>query len=140
MRSTSSVSQSEVVADAPTLSAENAKAVGLVDHDGAVVLVLQLDNLGQLCQVAFHREDTIDNDELDGLVGQILEHALKVVHVVVLIVQLFGKRKTTTVHNRCMVSVVADDVVVLAYYHCQHALVDRETCREAETVVFADEL
>ena len=76
--------------------------------------MLQLYNLGQLCQVALHREDAVDNDELDGLVGQILQHSLKILHIVVLVVELLGKRKTTTVHNRSVVAIVADDVIVLA--------------------------
>ena len=37
-----------------------------------------------------------------------------------------------------MVSVIADDVVVLAAHHGEHTLIDREARREAEGLVFAD--
>ena len=53
--------------------------------------MLEFNDFGQLGQITFHREDAIDNDELDGLLGQFLKHALQVFHVVVLVVELSGK-------------------------------------------------
>ena len=132
------VGQSEMIAYAPTLTAEDTDAMGLVDHDRAVVLVFQLNNLGQLCKVALHGEDTVDDNELDSFIWQLLQHTLQVFHVIVLVVQLAGKRKTATVHNTCVVTIVADDIVVLTHYHGEYALVDTESCGEAQTVVLAD--
>ena len=48
------IRQSDVVADAAALSAEDADAMSLVYHDGGVVLVLEAYYLGQVGQVAFH--------------------------------------------------------------------------------------
>ena len=39
-----------------------------------------------------------------------------------------------------MVAIVADDIVVLANYHCQNTLIHRETCRETKAIVLANEL
>ena len=39
-----------------------------------------------------------------------------------------------------MVTIVADNIVVLADYHCQHALIDGEARGEAQAVILADEL
>ena len=129
-----------MVAHASTLFAEDADTVGLVDHDGTVVLVLQLNDLGQLGQIAFHREDAIDDDELYGVVRQLLQHALQVGHIVVLIVQLTSEREAASIHDTGVVAIVADDIVVLAYYHCQNTLVHGESRREAKAVFLADEL
>ena len=114
--------------------------MSLVDHDRAVVLVLELNDCWQISQVALHREHTVDDNELDSLLGQLLEHTLEVGHVVMLVVELTGKRETTAIDDTGVVAIVADDIVVLAYYHCQHTLIDGEAGREAQAVVLADEL
>ena len=85
------VGQTEVVADSASLLAEYAKAVCLVYHERTVVFMLEFNDFGQLGQITFHREDAIDYDELDGLFGQFLKHALQVFHVIVLVVELSGK-------------------------------------------------
>ena len=74
----------------PVLS-KDSYAVCLVDHYRAVVLVLQLDNLGQACQIALHGEHSVDDDELHRIIGEFLEYALQVFHIVVLIFQLVGE-------------------------------------------------
>ena len=76
--------------------------------------MLKLDDFRQLGKVALHREHAIDNDELDGLMRQTLEHALEVFHVVVLVVELLSEGQTTSVNDRCVVAVIADHVVVHA--------------------------
>ena len=128
-----------MVANSTSLLTEHTDAVGLVDHNRAVVLVLQLNDCRQIGQVALHREHAVDDNQLDCLLRQALQDALQVGHVVVLIMQLAGKRKTTAVDNTCMVAVVANDVVALAHYHSQHALINREARREAKTIIFVDE-
>ena len=127
-----------MVAHTSTLTAEDTDAMGLVDHDRAVVLMLQFYDFGQFTEVALHREDTVDDDEFDGFLWQFLEHTLKVLHVVVLVVELLGKGKSASVDNRCVVAIVADDVVVLTEQSGNNALVDAETSGEAQAVVFAN--
>ncbi len=117
-----------MVANSPALFSEDSNSVSLVHHNGAVILMLEFNYFWQLSQVTFHREYTINDDKFYGIIGQLLQHALQVFHIVVLVVQLLGKRKTTTVHNTCVVAIVADDVVVLSHYHSQHSLVNRESC------------
>ena len=134
------VGQPEVVAHAAALTSEHAEAVRLVHHDGGVVFVLQADYFGQVGQVAFHRENAVDDDELDGLGSTLLQLALQIGHVVVLVFQTGGERKATAVHDGCVVAVVADDVVFATRQAGHHAGVDAETCGEAQGLVFAHEL
>ena len=89
--------------------------------------MLEFDNLGQLGEVALHGEHTVDDNQFDSLLRQFLKHALQIVHVVVLIVQLLGKGQTASVDNRSVVTVVADHIIVLAEQCGNHALIHRET-------------
>ena len=88
-----------MIAHTPTLTTEDTDTVSLVDHDGTIVLMLQLNNLWQLGEVTLHREHAVDHNQLDSLLWQLREHTLQIFHVIVLVMQLLGKRKTTTVHN-----------------------------------------
>jgi len=62
-------------------------AVGVVDEQPSVVLLLERGDLRQLRQVAFHREDAVDHDQLALRVAHAGELALEVLHVVVLVLQ-----------------------------------------------------
>ena len=107
---------------------EHTDTMSLVHHDRAVVLMLQFYNLGEFAEVTFHREHAIHHNQLNSFLRQLLEHTLQIVHIVVLVMQLTGKRKAASVHNRSVVTIVANDIVVLSYYHSQYTLVYRETC------------
>ena len=112
--------------------------MSLIYHDGAIVLVLQFNDLRQLGQVALHGEYTINDDQLDGLVRQLGQHALQVFHVVVLVVELRGKAQTASIDNARVVAVVTDDIVATAHDDGEHTLVDGETRRVAQHVFLAD--
>ena len=71
------VSQSEMVANAPTLFAKDANTMGLIDHDGAVVLMLQFDDGRQVAEVAFHREYAVYNDEFHWFRIALLQYFLQ---------------------------------------------------------------
>ncbi len=129
-----------MVAHATAMVAKDANAMSLVNHDRAVILVLELNNLRQIGEVALHREHAVDNDELHSLLWQTLEQVLKVFHVVVLIVELTGERQASAVNDAGMVAVVADDIVATAHHHGKHSSVYRESGREAEGVVFVHKL
>ena len=116
-----------MVAHSPTLPAEDTNAVCLVDHYRAVVLLLQRHYLRQLGQVALHGEHAIDDNELDGILRQLLQQPLQVFHVVVLVVQLASKSQTAPVNDGGMVTIVADDIVVLAQQCWDDALIDAES-------------
>ena len=127
-----------MVAHAATLIAEYADTVGLVHHNHhVVILVLELHNLRQLGQVSFHGEDAVHHDELHGILGAAFEAALQVLHVVVLVVQALGKTEPAAVHDGGVVTVVADDEVVLGEELGNDAAVHGEAGREHQGFVFA---
>ena len=129
------VLQTKIVANASTLLSEHTKPVGLVNHDAAIVLVLQFNNLGQLGQVTLHGEHAIHNDEFHSLMGKALQHPFQVGHVVVLIMELGGKAKSSSVNDAGMVAVVTNDIVSATNYNGKHSRVDRESRGEAQGVV-----
>ena len=123
-----------MITNTTALLTEYANTMSFVNHHRAVVLMLQLDNLWKLGQITLHGEHTIDDNQFNGLMGQLLKHALEVVHVVVLIMQLLCKSKTSAIHNTCMVAVVADYVIILVQQGWNNTLVDAETGRKAQAV------
>ena len=68
---------------------------------------------------------------------KVLQYALKILHIVVLVVQLGSERQTASVDDARMVAVVADDIVATSYNNCQYARVNEETCRETQCLVLA---
>jgi len=134
------IRKAEVVADASALLAEHADAVRFVNHDSCIVFLLQLDNLGQLAEVAFHAEHTIYDNQLDTLGLTLLELLLEVLHVVVLELELCGKAEATAVHDACMVAVIADNIVVAVNNLTDDATVHGETRRKAKRFFLAYEL
>ena len=132
------IGQAEMVAHAATLLSEDAQAVGLVHHDDhVVILVLELHNLRQLGQVSFHGEDAVHHDELDGVLGAAAQAALQVLHVVVPVVQALGEAEPAAVHDGGVVTVVADDEIVLGEELGNDAAVHGEAGGEHQGFVFA---
>ena len=117
------VSKSEVVANTTSLLTEYADTMSLVNHDRAVVLVLELNDSRQVSQVALHREHAINHNQLNSLLRQLLKHALQVGHIVVLVVQLTGESQTTSINDRCVVAIIADNVIVLTQQSRDNTLV-----------------
>ncbi len=134
------VLKAKVMANATTLLTKDTKAMSLVNHNRAIVLVLQFHDLGQLGQIAFHGEDTIDDDQLHSLVWQLLQYALQVLHIVVLVMQLSGKTQSTSIHDGSVIAVIADDIVATTHQLGNDARIDRETGGEAKSSVFVFKL
>ena len=134
------VGQAEVVTNPSSLTSEDAHAVGLVHHDRRSILLLERDDFGQRRQIAFHREHTVHNDQFHGVGFALLQLVFQVGHVVVLVAQLLSHRQAAAVHDRSVVAVVTEDVVVRSHKRRNHATVHRETGRETERFVFSDEL
>ena len=59
--------EAEVVGGAAALAAEHAEAVGVVHHGEAAVLLADLGQLGQARDVALHRVDALDDQQLGGV-------------------------------------------------------------------------
>ena len=111
-----------------------------IHHDAGIVLVLQAHYLGQVGEIAFHREHTIYHDELHLVGFATLEHTLEVGHIVVLVVQLCGKAEATAIDDARMIAIVTDDIVILAHQLRYHTAVDSETGGEHQRIVLADKL
>ena len=84
--------ETEMVANTAAIATEDSHAVSLVNHNGGVVLMLELDYLGQLGKVTLHGEDTVNNYELDSLGLTLLQLLLEVIHIVVLILEIGAQR------------------------------------------------
>ena len=115
------IGHSEMVAHATAFPTEDAQSVSLVDIDAGIVFLLQFNDGRKICKVTLHREHTVYDNHLDGLRTAFLQLLLQVFHVVVLVFQAGGKRKTTAVDNTCMVTVVANDIVFSAADIGKHA-------------------
>ncbi len=74
--------EAEMVRDPRAPRAEDADAVGVVDEYAGPVLLRQLDDGGQIANVALHAEDAVHGDNDAAAVGGRSKDALQVVHVV----------------------------------------------------------
>lgn len=120
------VGHAHVVAHAASLGPEDAYAVGLVDHHGGVVLLCQLHYLVDMRHVAFHGEDGVGDDELDGVGLAALELLLEAVHVVVAVLEVVGEAEAAAFDDGGVVLLVEDDVVLSAGEGGDNAEVDAE--------------
>lgn len=59
---------------------------------------------------------------------KLLQDALQICHVVMLVMKLCGKAQTTAIHDRSMITVVADKVVTTTDDSGDDARVDGEAC------------
>ena len=123
-----------------SLLTKHTQSVCLVHHDGCVVLVLQSYYLGQVAQVAFHGEYAIHNYQFHFIGLATLQYALQIGHVIVLIVKLGGETQAATIDDACMVAVITDDIVILAYQLRYHTTIDSKSCRKDQSIVLAHKL
>ena len=74
-----------MVASTTSLPSEYANTMSFVNHYAGIIFLLQFYNLGQFCEVAFHREKPVGNNHLDGI--RIATHKLtfQMLHVVVFV-------------------------------------------------------
>ena len=105
------ISQSEMVTDASSISAEYSDSMCFIYHDTGIVFVFQTDNFWQRSQITFHGEDTIYNNQFNGIGIAFLELFLQIFHVIVLVLELAGERQSTAVNNRGVVTFITDDIV-----------------------------
>ena len=101
--------------------------MSLINHDVGIVLVGQIHDVGQLAHVAFHREDTVGDDELDTVRLALLELCLERGHIVVLVLQGVGERETASLDDRGMVLLIPQDVVIPAGKGGNDAQINTET-------------
>jgi hypothetical protein len=77
----------EMVAHSASVSAKHAQAVCFIGIDAGVVFLFQPYNFRQVCQVAFHRENTVYHNQFHGIGFALLEFFFQGFHVVVLVFQ-----------------------------------------------------
>ena len=133
------VSKSEVVTNTSSVITKNTERVSLVNHDRTIVLLLQLYYLWQLSQIAFHREYSINDNQLYSFIRKLLQEGLKVLHIIVLILKLFCEAQTASVNDTGMISVITDNVVLTTTNCCNNTCIYRESSREAECFIFMNE-
>ena len=102
--------------------------------------MLKLHNFREFGKVAFHGKDAVHHNEFHGILGAALDAALQILHVIVLVVQAFGKGETPAVHDGSMVTVVADDKVVLGKELGNHAGIRGKAGGENQGFVLAHKL
>jgi hypothetical protein len=139
----------EVVADTASAGSNTADGVGFVDEEEELVLLLELDDAGQVAHGAFHRVQTLNRDQdlLPWAVGAGLalrdgfaQRALEIAHVVVLEHGDHGSRKTGTESNRRVVQLIRDQETALADDCGESGGVCDETHREDHRSWLPDEL
>ena len=121
------------------MATEDTHAVGFVHHHRRTVLLFETNDFGERCQVAFHREHTVNDDEFHRIGFAFLQFVLQVGHVVVLVAQLLRHRQATTIHNRSVVAIVTKNIVMRPHERGDHTAVHGETGRKAERFVLTDE-
>jgi len=126
-----------MVANTASLTAEHAHAVCFIHHDAGIIFFFQLHDFRQWSQVAFHRKDTIHDDELHRFRVALLQFLFQGFHIVVLILQLGSERESASVHDGSVVAVIADDVVLAVYQGRDNALVHGESGSEYQTIFLA---
>ncbi len=113
--------------------------MSFIYHDGSVVLLLEFNDLWQFCKVTFHGEETVGNNQLDGIWTAAFQFSLQILHVVVLVMEECGNGEAASIYDRCVVAVVTKYVVITSCKARHNTRVHSETCRKNECFVFADE-
>ena len=125
---------------ASAVFAHEADRVRIVDHDERVVLLREIADALEVCDVAVHGEDAVGRDQLDAAVLRLLELRLEVFHVVVVIAQALCLAQTHTVDDRRVVQLVGDDRVLRSEQGLKETAVRIEAGRIEDRVLHAREL
>ena len=103
------VLEPEQLRGAGPAGAEHAGSVRLVDHQPRPVGAAEIDDRGQVADVALHREDAVDDDQdAAAVLGRASQHLLQFVHLVVAKGAQFGAGDADAVEDRGVVAGVAD--------------------------------
>ncbi|MNX87941.1 hypothetical protein D3C86_1198950 [compost metagenome] len=112
---------------AAALVPEDARRVGVIDHDDGLVLLGDLDDVRQRRDVPVHREDAVGDDQGAAVVAlDLVEHPAQVRHVLVLEDGDLGAAQAAAVDDARVVELVGDDHVLLAEHRRDRPRVGRE--------------
>ena len=126
-----------MVANTTSLFSKYTQAMSFVYHDSSVVFMFQAYDFGQVCQVAFHREHTVYYDELHWIRVALLKLLFQIRHIVMLIFQLLREGEATAIYDRCVVAVIANDIIIAVCQSRDNSGIHRKTGWEAECFIFA---
>src|SRR5438128_1126551 len=128
--------EAEQLAGAGAASAEDAGAVRLVDHQAGAIALAELDDAGQVADVALHREDAVDDYEhAAAIVCGALQHLLQLVHAVVAEGPQLGAGEAAAVEDRGVVAGVDDHGVARLEDRADRAQVRLVAGREDDRVL-----
>ena len=101
-----------MLGDSATVLAEDPKGMGFVDEESRTVCLLVLHDLRQRCDVAFHGEHAVDDDELALAVRHELQLLFEIVRVIMSKLERLAVRKAHAVDDRGVIHLVEDRDVV----------------------------
>ena len=107
------VLQPEVARGTAAAAADHAERVGVVHHDARPVAFGKRHDLGQLRDIAAHREHAVRDDQRAGALRHLFQLRLKPVHVGVVIAQHLAVAELAAVVDRSVVLLVADHVALI---------------------------
>ncbi len=133
------VGDAEVLAGAGARLAQHADGVGVVHHDGGVVLGGQGRDAGQVGDVARHAEDAVDGDQLARLGAALLQAGLQGLHVVMVEAHELAEAQQAAVDDAGVVLAVGDDVLAAADQGADDAQVGLEAGGVEDGGLLADQ-
>ena len=126
-----------MIAYTASVSSEYTKTVSFVYIYSSIVFLLQANDFRQICQITFHREYAIYNNQFDSIRFTFLKLFFQRFHVIVFVLQLSSKRKATSVDNRSMVAVITNNIVTASGKLWDNTFIYSETGREAQRFIFS---
>ena len=129
-----------LVAETLTVGAKDTHTVGFVYHNGSFIFLCKGNDIFQGSCVAFHTENAVHYNEFDLVALALAQLALKVSHVVVAELEIVGGAEAAALYDRCVVTLVQQDIVVAAAKAADYTQVYLETGREDNGFVLAHKL
>lgn len=105
-----------MVASATTLTTENTKTMGFIDHKSRLILVAKIDQFGDGSHIAFHREDAIGDDKFGSFDRAFLEDPFEIFDVVVAVFVGGSEGDLFAFHDGGMVTFVIEKEIVTTRY------------------------
>ena len=125
-----------MITDTSPVTTEHTQAVCFIHHDTCIVFVFQTNNLRQVSQITFHRENPVHHNQFHRFRFTLLKFFLKGFHIIVLVFQLGGERKATSVYDGSMVTVITDNVVIAVCQARYHTFIYSKTGRINQCIIF----
>jgi len=98
-----------------SVGAEHADGVRVVDGEGGAVFLTDLQQTGDVGDVAFHRIDAVHDHHAAGALGQLLQLALEPGEIAVVEAHRIAVRHFRAVDDRGVVELVEEDDVGAAH-------------------------